>query len=156
MLLQRATILWAIAAIVLPASAAHAEEAVPEAPSSAIESSRPGPAPEPAVQFESVVFDARPSGLIYRLDEQGGAGRTEDLRFDFAQFPASAAGTRFLPAAGAPRTGWSFSGRAGPFRWLAPISGEGETKLRFGGRVPGQPRTPGLGHFNLSVHYDFE
>ena len=154
MLLQRATILWAIAAIVLPASAAHAEEAVPEAPSSAIESSRPGPAPEPAVQFESVVFDARPSGLIYRLDEQGSAGRTEDLRFDFAQFPASAAGTRFSPAAGAPRAGWSYSGRAGPFR--SPISGEGETKLRFGGRVPGQPRTPGLGHFNLSVHYEFE
>lgn len=156
MLLQRATIVWAIAAIVLPVPAAHAEEASPEAPSPAIESLPPGAAPEPAVQLESVAFDARPAGLIYRLDAQDRAGPPESFRFDFAQRPASATGVRLLPATGASRGGWSFSGRAGPLRWLTPIGGEGETQLRLGGRVPGQPRTPGLGRFSVSVHYDFE
>lgn len=157
MLLQRATIVWAIAAIVLPVPAAHAEEASPEVPLPAIESSRPGTAPsEPVVQLESVGFEATSPGLIYRLDAQDRVAPREDFRFDFEQRPAPATTIRLFPAAGPPRGGWSFSGRAGPLRWLTPISGEGETKLRFGGRVPGQPRTPGMGQLNMSVHYDFD
>lgn len=156
MLLQRATIVWAIAAIVLPVPAAHAEEALPEASSTVIESPLSGAAPEPAFQLESVVFDAKPAGLIYRLNAPDGAGRPLDLGFEFAQRPALSTGVRLFPTTGAPRGGWSFSGRAGPFRWLTPLSGEGETKLRLGGRLPGQPRTPGLGNFSMSVHYDFD
>jgi len=56
----------------------------------------------------------------------------------------------------ASRPGWAFSGRVGPVRWLTPLDGEGDTRLRFGGRVPGQPRLPGMGLFNVGVHYAFE
>jgi len=28
--------------------------------------------------------------------------------------------------------------------------------MRFGGRVKGQPRMPGMGLFNIGVHYNFE
>jgi len=60
------------------------------------------------------------------------------------------------PAISAHKTGWQFSGRLGPVRWLTPLEGDGGTTVRFGGRVPGQPRMPGMGLFNLGVHYTFE
>lgn len=56
----------------------------------------------------------------------------------------------------APKTGWEMSGRAGPLRWLSPIDGEGETQVRLGGRLEGQPRMPGMGLFNIGIHYNFE
>jgi hypothetical protein len=70
---------------------------------------------------------------------------------------ASGAGSLNINAKSyASRPGWAFSGRVGPVRWLTPIDGEGDTMLRFGGRVPGQPRLPGMGLFNVGVHYAFE
>jgi hypothetical protein len=59
-------------------------------------------------------------------------------------------------AAYAPRPGWEVSGRVGPLRWLTPIDGEGEKQVRLGGRLPGQPRMPGMGLFNIGIHYNFE
>jgi hypothetical protein len=54
------------------------------------------------------------------------------------------------------KTGWNWSGRIGPVRWLGPLDiDSGETKLRLG-RVEGQPRPAGLGKFNVSIHYTFE
>lgn len=137
MLLQRATMVWAMAATTLLAVGAYAAEATPTAPSPAIESSPPNPAPEPVplVRMEGLALD--------------------DFRFDVAQRPASETVRRLLPAVSAPRTGWAFSGRVGPLRWLTPIDGVGETTLRLGGRISGQPRTPGMGNFTISVHYTF-
>jgi hypothetical protein len=51
--------------------------------------------------------------------------------------------------------GWQFSGRVGPLRWLTPLDHEGESEMRFGGRVYGQPRMPGMGHFNVGINYNF-
>lgn len=151
-------IVWAMTATALPVVAAYATEATPAAPSPAIESSPPSPAPEPApsVPMEGLWFDARPAGLTYKVDVAAAAPRPDDFRFDFAHRQASEAALRLSPVVSTPRTGWAFSGRVGPVRWLTPIDGEGETKMRFGGRVPGQPRMPGMGNFNISLHYTFE
>ena len=51
--------------------------------------------------------------------------------------------------------GWHFSGRVGPLRWLTPLDGDGDTQLRFGGRVYGQPRMPGTGNINIGINYNF-
>ena len=141
---------WAIAATILPHLTAFAEEAaqavlVPGIDTTLL-SNQPG----------GIVFHAKPSGLVYNLDVRDPAPRLEEYRFDFAYRPAPATGVRLAPAYSVPKGGWSVSGRAGPLRWLTPITADGESTLRFGGRVPGQPRTPGLGTFNLSVHYSFE
>jgi hypothetical protein len=54
------------------------------------------------------------------------------------------------------RTGWSWSGRLGPLRWLGPVDGEpGEFMLRLR-RIPGQPRIEGVGRFHIGIHYTFE
>ncbi len=137
MLLQRATIVWAMAATTLLVVAAYAAEATPTAPSPAIESSLAHPAPEPVplIRMEGLALD--------------------ELRFDFAQRPAPGTVRRLSPAVSAHRTGWAFSGRLGPLRWLTPIDGAGETTLRLGGRIPGQPHTPKIGNFSISVHYTF-
>jgi len=158
MLRQSAMIVWTMVATALPVVAAYATEATPAAPSPAIESSPPSPAPEPApsVPMEGLPFDAKPAGLTYKADVAAAAPRPDDFRFDFARRPDSEAALRLSPVVSAPRTGWAFSGRVGPMRWLAPIDGEGETKMRLWGRVPGQPRMPGMGHYNISLHYTFE
>ena len=158
MLLQRAMIVLAMAATALPVDAVYAAEATPAAPSPAIESSPPSPAPEPApsVPMEGLPFDAKPAGLTYKADVAAAAPRPDDFRFDFAHRQASEAPLRLSPVVSTPRTGWAFSGRMGPLRWLTPIDGEGETKMRLFGRVQGQPRTPGMGNLNISLHYTFE
>ena len=158
MLRQSAMIVWTMVATALPVVAAYATEATPAAPSPAIESSTPSPAQEPApsVPMEGLRFDAKPAGLTYKADVAAAAPRPDDFRFDLAHRQASEAPLRLSPVVSTPRTGWAFSGRMGPLRWLTPIDGEGETKMRLGGRVPGQPRTPGMGNLNISLHYTFE
>jgi len=157
MLRQCAMIVWAMAATALPVSA-YATEATPAAPSPAIESSPSSPAPEMVlpVPLEELQFEAKPADLTYKADVAAAAPRPDDFRFDFARRPAPEAGPRLSPVASTPRTGWALSGRVGPLRWLSPIDGEGETKMRLFGRVQGQPRMPGMGHFNISLHYTFE
>ncbi len=51
--------------------------------------------------------------------------------------------------------GWHFSGRVGPLRWLTSLEGDGDTEMRFGGRVYGQPRMRGMGNFNVGINYNF-
>lgn len=160
MLVRGALIMWATAAAVLLGGAAYAAEVVPEADSPAVETAEPSavlePGPAPVDQPASVPIDARPPGLIYRPDAPAPEPRPDDFRFDFAERPAPATGLRLAEASGASRTGWAFSGRAGPLRWLTPLDSEGQTRLRLGGRLPDQPRAPGLGRFNVSIHYSFE
>ena len=156
MLVRGAIILWAMAATVLPVSPAYAADAAPREESSAIEDVHAKAAPAPAVRLEGIPVDARPAGLIYQLDAPAPEARPDGFRFDFAQRPAPVPAPRLLPTVGASRGGWAFSGRAGPLRWLTPIDGEGETTVRLWGRVADQPRTPGLGMFNMSLHYAFE
>jgi hypothetical protein len=159
MLVRGAMILWATAAAVLLGGAACAAEALPEADSAAVETaessavSKPGPA---SVDQPSVPVNAKPLSLSYRLDAPAPEPRPDDFRFDFAELTAPATGLRLAEAPGASRTGWAFSGRAGPLRWLTPLDSVGQTRLRLGGRLPDQPRPPGLGRINISIHYRFE
>jgi hypothetical protein len=160
MLVRGAMIVWAVAATVLPLAAAYAADAAPNAAVTAMESTPPdaSPAPEPVSTdpVESVPLDARPVGLNYKFDAPAPEPLPDGLRFDFARRPASASALRFSPAPSGPRPGWAFSGRAGPLRWLTPLDGEGGTKVRLWGRIPDQPRQPGLGNLNMSIHYSFE
>ena len=156
MLLQRAMIVWAMAATALPADAVYAAAATPAAPSAAIESSPPDPEPASSVPTEGLQADAKPVGLTYKVGVPAAAPWPYESRFDFTQRPAPEAALRLSPTVSMPRTGWAFSGRVGPLRWLSPIDGEGETKMRLWGRVPEQPRIPGMGNFNIGLHYTFE
>jgi len=151
-------IVWAMVAAALPVVAAHATDATPTAPSPAVKLSAPIPAPESAssVPSQGLQLETRPSGLTYKVDVAAAAPRPDDFRFDFAHRQASEAALRLSPVASTTRTGWAFSGRLGPLRWLSPIDGQGETKMRLFGRVQGQPRMPGMGNFNISLHYTFE
>jgi hypothetical protein len=106
--------------------------------------------------MEGFQFDAKPAGLTYKANVAAAAPRPDYFRFDFAQRQAPEAVLRLSPVVSTPRTGWALSGRVGPLRWLTPIDGEGETKMRLWGRIPEQPRTPGMGNFNISLHYAFE
>jgi len=160
MLARGAFIVWAIAAMMLPHAAAFSAEAMPGAAAPAIEFINPNEPPAPEFvsvdPVESVPLDARPVGLNYKLDAPVPDSRPDGLRFDFARRQASASALRLSPALGGSRPGWAFSGRAGPVRWLTPLDGEGQSTLRLWGRIPDQPRVPGLGKFNMSIHYSFE
>jgi hypothetical protein len=160
MLVRGAIILGVLAVTVLPPAAAFAAEATFVATVPATESIQlnapPAPELESADPVESVPLDARPAGLNYKLDEPAPDFRPDGLRFDSVQRPASASALRLSPALAGSRTGWAFSGRAGPLRWLTPLDGEGESTLRLWGRIKDQPRPPGLGRFNMSIHYSFE
>lgn len=158
MLLQYALIVWAMATSALPVVAAQAAEETPAAPAAAVESSPPSPAPELMLSVPVELFqpDSKPGGLSYQVDVPAAAPRPDDFRFDFAQHSASESTLRLSPVVSAPKAGWAVSGRMGPLRWLTPIAGEGESKMRLGAKVPGQPHTPGMGSLNISVHYTFE
>jgi len=157
MRVRAAMIVWALVAMVLPAASVPAAEPAAAAQSPAAENVEFAAAPVPAVPVADAALEGRPAGLIYRLDTPSPESRTEALRFDFERRPPPAAAPlRLAPASGGPRSGWAISGRAGPLRWLTPLDGEGESQLRLGGRVADQPRTPGLGLYNMSIHYRFE
>lgn len=158
MLLQRAMIVSAMAVVMQPQSLVLAQDAAPGAPLPVMEAAPSTAGTASAEQLAGIVFHARPGGLVYKLDARDPPPLTEEFRFDFAHRPvlSAAAGIRLAPALTASRTGWAVSGRAGPLRWLTPLDGETSTVMRFGGRIADQPRTPGLGKFNLSIHYAFE
>ena len=158
MLLQRTMIVWAMAAAALQVVPAYAAEATPAAPAPAIEISPPSSAPEmvPSVPMGELQLDAKPAGLAYKADVPAAAPWPYESRFDFAQRPAPEAALRLSPVVSTLRAGWAFSGRMGPLRWLSPIDGEGETTMRLWGRIPEQPRTPGMGNFNIGLHYTFD
>ena len=82
--------------------------------------------------------------------------RAEDSLYGFSGSAAGGTGLKLFSSSSAPKPGWEVSGRVGPLRFLSPLDSERETKLRLGGRVPGQPRMPGMGLFNVGIHYNFE
>jgi hypothetical protein len=158
MLVRSAMIVWAMAAIMLPVTPASAAEAAPGSRTPATESATSIAAafPAPTIAAEDFLPDAKPGGLVYTPDARAPEARPGAPRFDFAQRPAPATPLWLAPAPSAARPGWALSGRAGVLRWLTPIDGEGGTTIRLFGRIADQPRTPGLGTFNLSLHYSFE
>lgn len=107
---------------------------------------KPGPARLPA----AAPADDHPRYGFAR----SGALAPEEVRYGLA--PARPSPLKLSAGQPATKTGWQWSGRVGPLRWMSPLDGEGESKLRFGGRLPGQPRMPGMGHFNVGIHYHFE
>lgn len=96
----------------------------------------------------------------FRVDPAIGAAssifRAADPLYGIPAGAPGGTGLKLTPAPSSSRPGWEMSGRVGPLRFLSPLDGEGETQLRLGGRVPGQPRMPGMGLFNLGIHYNFE
>jgi len=101
---------------------------------------------------------ARPDD--FRIDSVIGAASSYSRAGDSPYAPPLGApagtGLKLTPAPGSIKPGWEMSGRVGPLRFLSPLDGEGDTKLRLGGRLPGQPRMPGMGLFNVGIHYNFE
>jgi hypothetical protein len=95
----------------------------------------------------------------YEFDRPAGmppAMAPDDFRYGLSARAAPVSPLKLSRSYPATKTGWNWSGRVGPLRWMSPLDGEGESKLRFGGRVPGQPRMPGMGNFNVGIHYTFE
>ncbi len=90
------------------------------------------------------------------IDAASASSRPMNPGTGYASPVASGSRLNLSRAPYAPKTGWEMSGRVGPLRWLSPIDGEGETRVRLGGRVQGQPRMPGMGLFNVGIHYNFE
>lgn len=154
---QRIMIFWAMAAIALPVFAAHAADATRAAPTPVVKASL-AVTPPPAAPVPSQVLhlDSRPAGLSFKVNEPAPALRPDDFRFGLADRSASTAALNLTPVINSARTGWHFSGRMGPLRWMTPLAGEGETTMRLGGRVPGQPGVSGMGTYHISLHYAFE
>jgi hypothetical protein len=113
----------------------------------------PGPAANRAPAAPSV-----PGTLRYEFERPAvpSAMAADDFRYGLSGKTVAGPPLKLSTGHPATRTGWQWSGRFGPLRWMSPLDGEGESKLRFGGRVPGQPRLPGMGHFNVGIHYTFE
>jgi hypothetical protein len=155
MLMPRYSVLivWTMVATALPVVAAYAAIATPVAPSQEVTIS----APSASVSSQGLRSESRPLGLNYRTDASAPALRPDDFRFDAENrsAAATAAALNFTPVSNLSRAGWHFSGRVGPVRWLTPLDSEGNTTMRLGGRVQGQPYVPGTGRFSLGIHYAF-
>ncbi len=153
---HRAVFVSAILATFMPAVLVYAADAVPV--------TQPDDASTLQHQFRQALPrfhsapgirpESRTGGLRFETETAPSPSPTDAGRYRLASGAGSA--LNLSPSMLASRTGWQFSGRAGPMRWMTPLDGEGETAVRFGGRVPGQPRMPGTGLFNLGVHYTFE
>jgi hypothetical protein len=148
-------VVWAMAAAILSPGMARAEDAAP-VESSIFESVAATPPAMSSDQLGGIHFNTRPSGLFYTLETRDSTSQSNGFRYAFERQAPPATGIRLAPALSASRTGWAMSGRVGLLKWLTPFDGETPTVMRFGGRIADQPRTPGLGRFNLSVHYAFE
>lgn len=150
-----ASLVWVVTATAVPPWFAYASDTA-RSPAEAVA----GPPQLASVPETPFLLGTRTGhrslGLRLKLDPPVDSSLPGDLRYDPADRGAAAPAVRFSPVAGAEKAGWHFSGRVGPLRWLTPLDGEGDTKIRLGGRVSGQPRTPGMGIFSLGIHYTFE
>jgi hypothetical protein len=157
---RRAVLVLAVVATALPALPAYTAEATPPAaqPESASLQLHVPVAPVNAPVAPTPRAENRSSGLKAEseMSPYSSFSRHDNHSYGLASGAVPSSALNLSSSTSATRPGWQFSGRAGPVRWLAPLDGEGETKMRFGGRVPGQPRLPGMGLFNVSVHYAFE
>lgn len=173
----RSLLVSAIAMAILPVYGAYAADATDRPQTEATGGpQQPQAALPPADAPAAIAVKTRSTGLKLNLGAVTEPRRLEELR-DVPPAPAPlpraeelqlgsatsaagafAAGTglKLSPSASVTRPGWEVSGRVGPLRFLSPLDGEGEAKLRLGGRVPGQPRMPGMGLFNVGIHYNFE
>jgi len=94
------------------------------------------------------------TGHGFRHGHEAGAIRVDDFRHGISA--RAALKLQVAPVSILNKTGWSWSGRAGPLRWLGPIDDEGgELMLRLQ-RIPGAPRPAGLGRLHVGIHYTFE
>jgi hypothetical protein len=118
----------------------------------------PAAASAPAADAPSLNVQSRTTELKFEADPTTfyALPRHDNHHYGMASGSMPAGALNLAPSSAAARAGWGFSGRVGPVRWLTPLDGEGETKMRFGGRIPGQPRLPGTGNFSVSIHYAFE
>ena len=155
---HRAVLVSAITATVMPVLSACAADPVsvtqPNDTSALQQQFRPAlprPSTAPGIRPER-----RQGGLRLETEAASTSSRPDDHRYGFASGAAARSALKQSPAISSHKTGWQFSGRLGPVRWLTPLDGDGETRMRFGGRLPGQPRMPGMGLFNIGVHYTFE
>ena len=94
------------------------------------------------------------TGHGFRYGHDAAAIRVDDFRHGISA--RAALKLQVAPVSILNKTGWSWSGRAGPLRWLGPIDDEGgELMLRLQ-RIPGAPRQAGLGRLHVGIHYTFE
>lgn len=90
----------------------------------------------------------------FRYGHDATAGSEGDFRQGISTRPLPK--LKIAPISIMNRTGWTWSGRLGPVRWLGPLDGEGgDLTLRLQ-RIPGAPRPEGLGRFHIGIHYAFE
>jgi hypothetical protein len=95
-----------------------------------------------------------PTGHVFRYGYDVAGDRPEDFRQGISA--RAALKLKVAPVSIMNRTGWNWSGRLGPVRWLGPLDGEGgELMLRLQ-RIPDAPRPAGLGRIHISIHYTFE
>lgn len=169
--IRHAVLVSAITVGSWPAGVAHAADAAAQALASPPGQSQPALRPETPAAPAPHPVDLRPANLTFaapplaRQDDPR-PGPAIDAASVSARPAAFAPGYSATAAAGsalklsrgpsAPRTGWEMSGRVGPLRWLTPLEGEGETQVRFGGRLQNQPRMPNMPIFNVGIHYNFE
>lgn len=170
MLPCRAVLVSVMTATILPALPAHPAQPTPSAGPTESSTSlqlqvpaSPAAAPvassaAPAAGTPSLNVPSRTTELKFEADPTTfyALPRHDNHHYGLASGSVPAGALNLAPSSAAVRTGWGFSGRVGPVRWLTPLDGEGETKMRFGGRLPGQPRLPGTGNFSVSIHYAFE
>ena len=159
MLRHRAVRVSAILATIMPVFPAYATDSVPATqPDGAVTLQQLfRPASPQLSSVPGIVSESRATGLRIGTEAASSFSRPSyGLSSGAAIGAATSSALKLSPTIYVPRTGWQMSGRVGPVRWMTPLDGEGETALRFGGRVPGQPRMPGMGLFNVGIHYTFE
>lgn len=156
---HRAVLVSAITATVMPVLSVYAADSIPvtQPPNGtgALQNQFRPVLPQ-SFTAPGIRPERRQGGLRLETEAASTSSRPDDHRYGFASGAAAGSALKVSPAISAHKTGWQFSGRLGPVRWLTPLEGDGETKMRFGGRLPGQPRMPGMGLFNIGVHYTFE
>ena len=158
MLRHCAVLVSAISAMIMPVFAAYAADSLLAAqPDGAVTLQQLfRPASPQSSSALVIVSETRAASMSIGTAASSSFSLPGDQRYGLGSVAASSSALKLSPTAYVPKTGWQMSGRVGPVRWMTPLDGEGETALRFGGRVPGQPRMPGMGLFNVGVHYTFE
>lgn len=158
MLRHRAVLVSALAATFMPVFAAYAADSLSVTqPDGAVTLQQLfRPASPQSNSAPGIVSETRAAVLSFETGVASSFSRPSDHRYGLASGAAASSALKLSPTNFASKTGWQVSGRVGPVRWMTPLEGEGETAVRFGGRVPGQPRMPGMGLFNVGIHYTFE
>ena len=150
-----AALVWVMSAAVLPAPAAYAADSdstgSPEIQSKADTQLHA----HPAIATADGIGAA--SGLPGMSSGQYAPASplpADDFQRDVANRGAAGPAIKFSQSIGADKTGWNVFWRLGPVRGLTPLDSDRATRMRFGGRLPGE--VPGAGILNISIHYAFD